>query len=206
MVDDARAPLLRRVRQLEYVTIAWNSLEGVVSVAAGLVAGSVSLTGFGIDSFIEVVSGAAILWRVARDVDPCQREQAERRALRVVGACLLALAVYVAVGAARSLWLREPAESSPVGVVIAAAAVVVMPLLGRAKRRVSRALSSGALHADSRQADFCAWLSAILLVGLLLRAWLGWWWADPAAALLMAPIIAKEGVDGLRARACCHCG
>jgi len=136
---------------------------------------------------------------------PARREAAERTAMRVVGVCFVFLAAYVAAEALESLWRQEAPERSPVGIAIAALSLVVMPLLARAKRRVAAGLGSGALRADSRQTDFCAYLSAVLLGGLLLNAVIGWWWADPAAALVMVPILAKEGVDGLRARSCCQC-
>ena len=198
-----RASLALRARRLEYFTIIWNSLEGLVGVTTGALAGSVSLVGFGVDSFIEVTSGAALLWRMSADTDHCQRARREARTLKIVGACFLALAAYVATDAAWNLWSRSPASPSTAGIVLAAASLVAMPLLSRAKRRVARGLSSGAMHADARQTEFCTYLSAILLGGLLLNALLGWWWADSIAALVMTPVIAKEGVDGLRGRACC---
>jgi divalent metal cation (Fe/Co/Zn/Cd) transporter len=198
-----RASLALRGRRLEYFTILWNSLEGLVGVTAGALAGSVSLVGFGVDSFIEVTSGTALLWRMSADADHCQREHREARTLKIVGACFLALAAYVSVDAAWNLWTRSPASPSTAGIALAAASLVAMPLLSRAKRRVARGLASGAMHADARQTEFCTYLSAILLGGLLLNALFGWWWADPIAALVMTPLIAKEGVDGLRGRACC---
>ena len=186
-------------KRLQYFTIFYNCLEAVVSLAAGFVAGSVSLVGFGLDSLIEVTSGGAALWRLHRD------ESAERVALRIVGWCFVALSAYVAFEAARSLWTRSAPEHSIVGIAIATASLVVMPLLARAKRRVAGRLGSRTMAADARQTDFCTWLSAILLGGLLLNAALGWWWADPAAALAMSPIIAREGVDALRGDPCrCH--
>jgi len=124
---------------------------------------------------------------------------------RLVGISFLLLAAYIAIESIRSLWLREASARSIPGILIALAAVVVMPLLGRAKRRVASKLGSRAMHSDSRQADFCAYLSAILLVGLVLQFTLGWWWADPVAALIMVPIVAHEGVQGLRGRACDDC-
>jgi divalent metal cation (Fe/Co/Zn/Cd) transporter len=192
-----------RGRRLEYFTIGWNSAEGVVAVLAGAVAGSISLVGFGADSFIEVVSGVTLLWRMSVDGDTCRRERTEVLALRIVGTCFVGLASYVAFEALRALWTRSaPAHSVP-GILLACASLVVMPLLSRARRRVGSALNSAAMHADARQTEFCTYLSAILLGGLLLNALWGLWWADPVAALLMVPIIAKEGVDGLRGRACC---
>ena len=197
-----RAALVRRGRRLEYLTIGWNSLEGLIAVTAGLIAGSAALVGFGVDSVIEVSSGAALLCRLHLD-SPERRERAEQVALRLVGVSFLALAAYVTYDAVSSLVMREPPEASPVGIALAALSLAVMPLLARAKRRVAAGINSRALQADSRQTDICAYLSAILLGGLLLNALVGWWWADPVAALVMVPIIAKEGVEALRGETCC---
>jgi divalent metal cation (Fe/Co/Zn/Cd) transporter len=200
---------IRRGRRLEYFTIVYNSLEGLIAIVAGLIAGSVSLVGFGIDSVIEITSGAALLWRLRPGMDPVQRESAERTSLRIVGACFLALAIYILYDSGFTLWHRDAPERSIPGIVLAAVSVVVMPLVARAKRRIAAAIASDAMRADSRQTDFCAYLSAILLAGLLLNALFGWWWADPIAALLMVPIIANEGLGDFRGKACaddccCH--
>jgi divalent metal cation (Fe/Co/Zn/Cd) transporter len=193
----------QRGKQLEYFTIIWNSLEGLIAVVAGAMAGSISLVGFGVDSFIEVTSGAALLWRMSGDADERTREHRETRTLRIVGACFLALAVYVGVEAISDLASRKaPAHSIP-GILLACVSLVVMPLLSRAKRRVGGALGSAAMHADAKQTEFCTYLSAILLGGLVLNLVWGLWWADPLAALAMVPIIAKEGIDGLRGDPCC---
>jgi divalent metal cation (Fe/Co/Zn/Cd) transporter len=201
-----RHQLVRRGEKLEYFTIAYNVAEGLVSIVAGAIAGSVSLIGFGLDSLIEVTSGAALLWRLHHDIDMSRREQVERKTLRIVGLCFLALAVYIAFESAASLIRRdEPARSLP-GIIIASLSLVVMPLLARAKRRVAVGIGSAAMHADSRQTDFCMYLSGILLGGLLLNAVLGWWWADPVAGLVMVPIIAKEGIEGFRGERCCGDG
>lgn len=204
-VEFARAQDVRRGRLLEYLTVGWNSLEGVIAVGAGVVAGSVALVGFGFDSAIEVASGVALLWRLHMDA-PERRERAERVALKIVGVSFLALAAYVAFDALRSLVTREPPEASYVGIVLAALSLVVMPVLARAKRQVAAKINSRALEADSRQTDICAYLSAILLGGLILNALFAWWWADPAAALLMTPIIGREGVGALRGETCCDEG
>ncbi|MGH9942313.1 MAG: cation diffusion facilitator family transporter [Pyrinomonadaceae bacterium] len=200
-----RASLVKRGRLLEYVTIGWNSLEGLIAIGAGLAAGSIALVGFGFDSVVEVSSGAALLWRLHMDA-PERRERAEQVALKLVGWSFLLLAAYVAFDAVKSLVYREPPEASYVGIVLAALSLVVMPVLARAKRRVAAGINSRALAADSRQTDICAYLSAILLGGLLLNAFFGWWWADPAAALVMVPIIAKEGAGALRGETCCDGG
>lgn len=188
---------VRRGRRLEYLTIGWNLLEALISVGAGAVAGSIALIGFGVDSLIEVSSGAILLWRLFSG------EHRERLALRFVGVSLLALAVYIGFEAVESLLLREAPDASLVGIVIAALSLLVMPILARAKRRVAAHINSRALVADSHQTDICAYLSAILLIGLGLNALFGWWWADPVAGLAMIPIIGKEGIEALRGETCC---
>ena len=204
MVLERRA-FVKRGRRLEYFTIAWNALEGLVAVVAGALAGSISLVGFGIDSFIEVTSGSVLLWRMSVDAEVHRRELNERRALRIVSVCFLLLAAYIAYESALDLWTRRAPEHSIPGIVLACVSLVVMPLLSRAKRKVGRALGSAAMHADAKQTEFCTYLSAILLAGLLLNALFGLWWADPAAALIMVPIIAKEGIEGLQGKACDDC-
>jgi divalent metal cation (Fe/Co/Zn/Cd) transporter len=200
-----RSQLVQRGRNLEYFTIAYNSAEGLISLVAGFIAGSVSLVGFGLDSLIEVTSGAALLWRLHRDLSESRREAAERLTLRIVGWCFVALAAYVGFDSGWTLVQHEKPERSIPGIVVAAVSVVVMPLLARAKRRVAVGIGSAAMKADSRQTDFCTYLSAILLGGLLLNAVLGWWWADAVAGLVMVPIIAKEGVDSIRGKGCAEC-
>jgi divalent metal cation (Fe/Co/Zn/Cd) transporter len=149
----------------------------------------------------------ALLWRLHHDLNRSRREQVERITLRIVGWCFVALALYIAYESGSTLIRHQLPERSIPGIIVAAVSVVVMPMLARAKRRVAAAIGSGAMSADSKQADFCTCLSAILLGGLLLNAVLGWWWADPVAGLLMVPIIAKEGIEGIRGRACCvDCG
>jgi divalent metal cation (Fe/Co/Zn/Cd) transporter len=192
----------QRGRRLEYFTIAWNCLEGLVAIVAGTLAGSISLVGFGIDSYIEVASGATLLWRMSVDADERHRERVETAALRIVGVCFLLLASYVAYEAVSDLASRRAAEHSLPGIGLACVSLVVMPLLSRAKRRVGKVLHSAAMNADAKQTDFCMYLSAILLGGLLLNAIWGLWWADPLAALVMVPVIAKEGVSSLRGDTC----
>lgn len=198
-----RQAIAERGKRLEYFTVAWNSLEGLVALVAGALAGSISLVGFGIDSFIEVTSGAVLLWRMSVDADVRSRERNEKFSLRIVGVCFLALAAYISYESASDLLHRKPPEHSIPGIILACISLVVMPLLARAKKRVGKELGSAAMHADARQTDFCVYLSAILLLGLLLNTGLGWWWADPIAALIMVPIIVKEGIDGMKARTCC---
>jgi divalent metal cation (Fe/Co/Zn/Cd) transporter len=185
--------------------VVWNTLEGLVAVVAGIVAGGISLVGFGIDSFIEVTSGSVLLWRMSVDSDVLRREANEKHALRIVGACFLLLGAYIAYDSISDLWSKRAPEHSIAGIVLACASLVVMPLLSRAKRKVGRALGSAAMHADAKQTEFCTYLSAILLAGLLLNAFFGLWWADPLAALIMVPIIAKEGIEGVQGKACDDC-
>jgi len=188
---------------LSIVTILYNALEGIGAVAAGAFAGSISLVGFGVDSMIEVASGGASLWRLQADVDPVRRERVEQTAHRIIGVLFLALAAYIAFDAIGSLRRREAAEESSFGIAIAIGSLIVMPLLARAKRRVAGGLGSRALAADATQTDLCTYLSVILLGGLVLNATVGWWWADPVAALVMIPFIAKEGIEGLKGEAAC---
>ena len=194
---------VRAGRRLQWLTIAWNSAECAVAVGAGLIAGSIALLGFGVDSAIEVTSSLAALWRLGRDRDPVHREVAERRALRAIGVCFLLLAVYVLYEAIEVLVEGRAPERSLVGIVLAALSLAVMPALAHFKRRIASRLESGALEAETRQTEICAWLSAILLLGLGLNAWPGWWWADPVAAIAMVPLIAWEGLQALRGRTCC---
>jgi divalent metal cation (Fe/Co/Zn/Cd) transporter len=200
-----RLLVVARGKRLEYFTIGWNLMEGIAAVVAGALAGSISLTAFGIDSFIEVTSGAALLWRMSLDANQQRRERNERIALRLVGACFLALAAYVAIESIHELVAHQAPEHSVFGIVIACVSLIVMPLLSKAKKRVGTELDSAAMRADAKQTDFCVYLSAILLVGLVLNALFGWWWADPVAGLVMVPFIGNEGYRGLRAEACgCH--
>jgi divalent metal cation (Fe/Co/Zn/Cd) transporter len=199
----SREAIADRGKRLECFTIAWNSLEGLIGITAGVLAGSISLVGFGMDSLIEVTSGATLLWRMVVDADVERRGRNERLSLRIVGVCFLALAVYITYESVSDLRSKSAPQHSIPGIILACVSLVVMPILSRAKKKVGNALRSAAMNADARQTDFCVYLSAILLVGLLLNASLGWWWADPIAALVMVPIIAKEGFDGMKARACC---
>lgn len=192
-----------RGKRLEYFTIAWNSVEGLVGVVAGVLAGSISLVGFGIDSFIEVASGGVLLWRMSVDADVQRREANEKLSLKLVGASFIALAAYISYESISDLLNKNAPEHSIPGIILACVSMVVMPLLSRAKKRVGNELNSAAMHADARQTDFCVYLSAILLGGLVLNLALGWWWADPIATLIMVPIVAKEGVGGLRHETCC---
>jgi len=170
-----RTAMARRGSRVEYFTIVWNSLEGVVALVAGWLAGSIALVGFGVDSFIEVTSGAALLWRMAVDADAQRRERNERRALRIVGLCFVGLAAYITYESLSDLVRKHAPERSIPGVALACISLVVMPLLSRAKMKIGHPLGSGAMNADAKQTEFCAYLSAILLGGLLLNALFGLW-------------------------------
>ena len=198
-----REAIVARGLRLEYFTLGWNLLEALVALVSGFIAGSIALVGFGLDSLVEVSSGSVLLWRLRADRHAEHRERAERLALRLVGVSFLLLALYVAADALKTLLRRETPEGSIPGIVLAIASLIAMPLLARAKRRVAHGLNSGAMQADSRQTDICAYLSAILLGGLLLNAALGWWWADPVAALIMVPLIAYEGIEAVQGKTCC---
>jgi divalent metal cation (Fe/Co/Zn/Cd) transporter len=170
----ARQTIALRGRRLEYFTIGWNSLEGLIAVGAGVVAGSISLVGFGVDSFIEVTSGVTLLWRMSVDADVESRERNEKLSLSIVGICFITLALYISYEALSDLISRTAPKHSLPGMILACVSLVVMPLLSRAKRKVGRAMGSAAMHADAKQTEFCTYLSAILLGGLLLNAfWVG---------------------------------
>ena len=187
------AGLLRRGLRLEYLTISWNLIEAVVAIGFGIAAGSIALVGFGFDSTIEVFAASVVIWEL-KGVG----EDRERLALRLIAISFFVLTAYVGIEAGRDLWIRaEPSESVP-GIVLAALSLIVMPLLAIAKRRTGVAMGSAPLIADSAETMLCALLSLILLVGLLLNATVGWWWADPVAALVIAVLAFREGVDAWR--------
>ena len=195
-----RVALLRRGIALEGVTVGYNALEGLVAIAAGVAAGSVALTGFGVDSVIEVTSGALLWWRLRAELGSSPLgPTVERRASRGAGFLLLALGVYIVTDSARLLLTGTRPESSLVGVLLTALSLIVMPLLARAKLGVASSLESRALRADAHETIVCAWLSATTLLGLGLNALLGWWWADPVAALAMVPLITREGLEAWQA-------
>lgn len=191
--------LRRRIRIVVSVTIAWNVIEAIVALVAGGAASSAALIGFGLDSVVEVLSAAAVAWQFAAP-DPGTRERA---ALRIISVSFFALAAYVTVDAALSLLgLREP-EHSPVGIAIAALSLVVMPFLSWFERRTGRELGSASAVADSKQTLICTYLSAALLVGLVLNSLLGWAWADAVAALIIAVFAVREGIEAWKGDACC---
>lgn len=192
------AGLRRRAKRLALATIGWNAIEAVVAISAGAIAGSSALIGFGLDSTVEVSAAAVALWYLA-GVD----EERERRALRLIGLSFFALAAYITFEAGRDLLGGSDADTSTVGIALAALSLIVMPLLARAKRRTGERLGSRALIAESAETQLCAYLSAILLAGLLLRATVGWTWADPIAALGIALLAAREGREAWRGEGCC---
>jgi divalent metal cation (Fe/Co/Zn/Cd) transporter len=192
-VNQAAHDLRRRGLLLEYLTIAWNTIEAVVAVVAGIVAGSIALIGFGLDSVIEIFAASVVVWEL-RGVS----EDRERRALRLIAASFFVLAAYVTVEAVRNVVLRSEAAESTIGIVLAAVSLIVMPALALAKRRTGKKMVSATVLADSTETLLCSYLSAILLAGLTLNALFGWWWADPVAALGIAWLAAREGLEAWR--------
>lgn len=194
-----RAVLERRIRWVVGATIAYNVVEAVVAITAGRVASSAALVGFGLDSVVEVLSAAAVAWQFAAP-DPHRRE---RTAMRVIALSFLGLALFVTVDAVRTLLGASEPDHSTVGIVLAAVSLAVMPFLSWSERRTGRELGSASAVADSKQTLICSYLSAVLLVGLVLNATLGWTWADPLAALVIAGFAVREGVEAWRGDACC---
>lgn len=194
-----RAALLRHGIALERLTVGYNALEGLIAIVAGLAAGSVALTGFGMDSLIEVTSGVLLWWRLRAELGSAPLGPAvEARAARWAGILLLALGVYLVVESGRRLLSRDRPEASVLGIGLMVVSLIVMPLLARAKLRTARALDSRALRADAHETIVCAWLSLTTLCGLALNAAFGWWWADPLAALAMVPLVVREGMEAVR--------
>ncbi|WP_190190008.1 cation transporter [Streptomyces minutiscleroticus] len=197
-----REALARRIRLLVAATITYNVIEAAVALTAGTLASSTALIGFGLDSVIEVSSAAAVAWQFSAR-DHTVREARERTALRIIALSFFALAVYVAVDAVRTLTGAGETERSLPGIVLAALSLAVMPFLSAAQRRAGRELGSASAVADSRQTLLCTYLSAVLLLGLVLDAALGQSWADPIAALVIAAVAVKEGRDAWQGRGCC---
>jgi cation diffusion facilitator family transporter len=195
-----REELHRRGLRLEWFTVAWNVIEGVVAIGARIFTGSVSLVAFGADSFIEVVSAVALLWRLCKAGPHASAEErggAERRALYLVAATFFLLAAYVAFEAVGALLSGEGPESSVVGLVLSVVSLLVMPALAYGKQRTGREMGSGALRADAVETWVCSYLSLALLAGVGLNATFGWWWADPAGGLAMLPVILWQGWETL---------
>jgi cation diffusion facilitator family transporter len=197
---ERRRGLHRRALWLEYVTVGWNVVEGVVAIGAGLLAGSVALVGFGVDSSVEVISALGLLWRLRKagpEATVAEESGAERRALYVVAATFFLLAAYIAVEAGSSLIGREAPERSTVGLVLSVLSLVIMPALAYMKQRTGRQMGSRALVADAAETWVCSYLSLALLAGVGLYALFGWWWADPVGALAMLPVILWQGWETL---------
>ena len=200
---------LRRALLLVGITMLYNLIEAIVALWSGGKADSIALVGFGLDSVIEMAAASVLLWRLAveaRGTDAATIERTEQRVLRFVGATFLLLALYVSAQAAWTLWRQLPPEETLVGIVLASASLVVMPLVSWGKLRAARQLGSAALRAEAKETLACSYLSLALLLGLGANAALDWWWADPIAALLMVPWLVKEGREGLRGEACCQSG
>lgn len=189
----------RRARVLAGFSVAYNVIEAVIAISAGIVAGSVALVGFGLDSVVEVSSGLIILWQFSHRIP----ESRERQALRLLAFSFFALATYVGFESARALIFGADPDASTVGIVLAAVSLVVMPFISLAQRRTGRALGSNAVYADGTQTLLCTYLSAVLLAGLLLNATLGWSWADPIAGLIIAGVAAREGLEAWTGEGCC---
>ncbi len=191
---------------LEYLTVGWNSVEGVVAVVAAVVSGSVALLGFGIDSFVECASALVMIWRLraerARSLSVPELDRLEHRARRLVAGSLFLLAAYVSFDALETLWTADRPSFSPVGVGLLLLSIGVMLWLARRKRQLARELGSGAMEADAFQTTACWWLSVAALVGVGLNGLVGWWWADPLAALVIAGLVTREGRDAWKGRAC----
>jgi divalent metal cation (Fe/Co/Zn/Cd) transporter len=196
---DRRAVLRRRIRLLVAATIAYNVVEAIVAITAGTIASSIALIGFGLDSVIEVSSAAAVAWQFAGP----DHERREKVALRIIAGSFFALAAYVTVEALRTLVGGHQPEHSSVGIALVSVSVVIMPVLSWAQRRAGRELGSASAVADSKQTLLCTYLSAAVLLGLVLNAALGWWWADPVVALGLAAVAAREGREALRGETCC---
>jgi len=200
LTPEERLRLGRRAQLLASAYVAYNGVEAVVAIAAGLVAGSVALVGFGLDSVVEVSSGLIVLWQFRHRMP----ETRERQAQRLMAASFVALAAYVAVESVRVLVTGTEPDPSPVGIGLAVASLTIMPFLSWAQRRTGRTLGSSAVVADSTQTLLCSYLSAVLLVGLLLNATLGWSWADPLAGLVIAGVALREARDTWRGEGCCR--
>jgi divalent metal cation (Fe/Co/Zn/Cd) transporter len=202
-----RPAAVRRALRVQFLTVGWNLVEGVIAVSAALLAGSVALLGFGIDSFVECSSALIMIWRLRAERDHrlagARLEAIEHRARRLVAGSLFLLAAYVAFDAVQTLWSGDRPSFSLIGVVLLSVSIAVMLWLARAKQRVARELGSEAMEADAFQTTACWWLSLAALLGIGLNGLLGWWWADPLAALAIAVFVTREGREAWKGRACC---
>lgn len=198
-----RKAFARRGRQLEQITLVWGVIEAAAALCAAHMAGSISLAGFGLDSLIEVVSATAILWRMSHEMDHHRRHEAERVSLTIAGWCLLSLAVYVSAMSLVGFWRHQEAEAGWLGISITVAALLFMPLLSHAERKVGIGLGSAAMMTDAKQTDFCMYQAGIVLCGLIVHRLFGISWADNAAALLLVPLLVRAGILALRGVQCC---
>lgn len=203
-----RATLLKRAKRLEYLTVGWNVVEGAIAVSAAAASSSVALLGFGLDSFVESTSGLILIWRLSqeqRDTNASHQsvERLDRHAHRLVAGTLFLLAAYITTDAVVALWNAERPETSVVGLILVSVSIVVMRWLARAKASAARDLESRSLQADSFQTMACWWLSLVTFAGICLNAAVGWWWADPLAALSIAALIIREAIEAWRGESCC---
>ena len=201
----SRVAGLHHALRLEYLTIGWNVVEGIVAVTAAALAGSIALLGFGVDSFVESASGAVLVWRLraeGRGMGPEEIERLDARARKLVAGSLFLLGAYIALDAGKALWVREAPRPTMAGIVLTVVSLAAMRWLARAKRQAAGVLGSRALEADAFQTTACFWLSIITLAGLGLNAAFGWWWADPVAALGMIPFIVREALEAWRGEEC----
>lgn len=201
-----RRRMLEHATRLEWLTVGWNIVEGIVAITAAIAAGSVALLGFGIDSFVETLSGTILLWRLTKErrgANTVEVREIEERARKGVAISLVLLALWIVFDAGKALWLREAPETSFVGIALTSISIVVMYWLARAKMQAAHRLESRALEADSFQTSACFWLSVITLSGVGLNAIFGWWWADPVAALGMVYFLGREAKEAWRGDECC---
>lgn len=184
----------------EYFTVGWNVIEGIIAIVAGVMAGSIALVGFGLDSYIEVASGLVLIWRLRKHgfSDDAEEEVAEKRAIFFVGATFFLLSAYVIYESARKLVFQERPEESLVGIILAFVSLIVMPFLALYKKKIASEIHSRALRADALETLACSYLSLTVLLGLGANALFGWWWADPIAALAMVYFLLKEGTEAIR--------
>jgi cation diffusion facilitator family transporter len=207
-INERRA-LIKKGLGLTIFTVAWNVIEGVIAITAGVLANSVALISFGIDSFVESTSAGVLSWRLSHELNNDSTESAERAeklAAKIAGSILLLLAAYIVIDAGRRLFgFGGEAEKSWLGIGLTIISVVVMPFVARAKLKVAAAINSRALRADAMETLACTWLSIATLAGLGLNMAFGWTWADPVSALLIVPLVIKEGMEGLRGEACQSC-
>lgn len=205
--EEQNAGSRRKALRLEYFTIGYNILEGIVSIIAGVLSGSIALVGFGLDSAIESLSGSVLIWRLLKHgrISEAEEERVEKKAVKLVGVSFLMLGAYVLVVAARKLYTQEVPEPSLVGIIVATASIIIMPPLAFAKLRAGKKMGLRSLIADSKQTFICTFLSVALLIGLVLNHLYGLWWADPASALVMVVVILREGIKTLQEGRLCTC-